>query len=228
MQLASQALTNDDRDAICRAIAHAESSTSAEIVPVVATCSGRYDRAEDIVGLWMSVIALAVAWVFWPPTPRDLGSWGGLPVWIEFAVLAASVVVGFILGAILAGRVGWLRRLFTPSAMLRDEVQSRARHIFFDTRVHHTQSRGGLLIYVSLFEHQAVLLADALIVERLGQSQLDALCRQLADSLQVTSLSAALSEAIAAAGRQLANVLPKESNDVNELPDALVILDQPL
>ena len=228
MQLASHALTTEDRDKICRAVAQAESTTSAEIVPVVATSSGRYDRAEDVVGLWLSVIALAIAWTLWPQTQYEHGSWSGLPSWIDFAVLAASVVAGFILGVILASRIGWLRRLFTPSAMLRDEVQSRARQVFFDTRVHHTQSRSGLLLYVSLFEHQAVVLADATLVERLGQPQLDALCRQLTDALRGGSLSTALCDTIAAAGQQLARVLPRAANDVNELPDALVVLDRPL
>lgn len=228
MQRASQVLSADDRDQICRAVAQAESSTSAEIVPVVATISGRYDRAEDVVGLWLSVIALAIAWRYWPQTPHEHGSWSGLPAWIDFVVLAASVVVGFLVGAILASRIGWLRRIFTPSAMLRDEVQSRARHVFFDTRVHHTQSRGGLLIYVSLFERQAIVLADAAIVERLGQPALDALCGRLTDALRRGNLSSALCESIAAAGQQLANVLPRQSDDVNELPDALVILDKAL
>ncbi len=31
---------------------------------------------------------------------------------------------------------------------------------------------------------------------------------------------------IAAAGQQLATIAPRETHDVNELPDALVILDQ--
>lgn len=228
MRLASQTLSADDRDMICRAVSQAELSTSAEIVPVVATSSGRYDRAEDVVGIWMSVVAMAVAWTLWPQTPHDQGSWGGLPVWMDFAVLAASVVVGFILGVILASRIGWLRKLFTPNVMLRDEVQSRARQVFFDTRVHHTQSRAGLLIYVSLFEHQAVVLADAAIVERLGQTQVDALCRQLTDALRGSNLTNALCETIATAGQQLAKVLPRQADDLNELSDALVILDQSL
>ena len=44
--------SDEQRRAVAQAVAEAEGKTSAEIVPVVATASGRYDRAEDIVGLW--------------------------------------------------------------------------------------------------------------------------------------------------------------------------------
>lgn len=228
MQLASQAVTSDDRQKVCRAVADAESQTSAEIVPVVATTSGRYDRAEDVVGLWLSVISLVLVASLWPPAPHEAGAWGGLPAWAHLAVLAGSVVAGFILGVFIASRIGWLRRLFTPRALIQEEVQSRARHVFFDNRVHHTQGRGGLLIYVSLFEHQAVLLADAAIVDALGQPSLDALCQQLTATLRTGDLTTALCATITAAGQQLANILPAQETKINELPDALVILDKPL
>jgi putative membrane protein len=228
MQLASQALSAGDRQQVCQAVAKAESMTSAEIVPVVATSSGRYDRAEDMVGLWFGAAALAAAWFLWPRAVQEHGSWGGMPAWVDLLLLLVSMVVGFVTGAFIATRVGWLRRLFTHRAMLTEEVQSRARRVFFDARVHHTDTRGGLLIYVSLFERQAVVLADSAINERVNQSQLDALCQRLTGHLRDGSLPKALCETIAAAGELLAKPLPRQADDVNELPDALVILDQPL
>ena len=226
---ASQALPPQDRQRICQAVASAESATSAEIVPVVATSSGRYDRAEDIVGLWFAAIAMAVAWYFWPQQVHEAGSWGGWPHWLDLVVFLASLIGGFLVGAILASKIGWLRRLFTPVAMQRDEVQARARHVFFDSRVHHTQTRSGLLIFLSLYEHQAVILADSAIAAKLQPADLDTLCQQLTGSLhEGMPLADALCQTIAAAGRQLAAIAPREASDVNELPDALVILDQAL
>jgi putative membrane protein len=228
MQTASQSLSASDRDQICRAVAQAEAITSAEIVPVVATSSGRYDRAEDMVGLWFGVIALAIAWFAWPEFEREHGSWNHVPKWVDLVALVVSTVVGFVIGAAIASRVGWLRRLFTHKKMMREEVESRAGRVFFDARVHHTDTRGGLLIYVSLFERQAMLLADAAITERVGQPKIDALCKQLTDHLRRGSLSTALCETIAAAGNELSKTLPRQADDVNELPDALVLLDRPL
>ena len=58
MKPASSLFNDQARERVNQAIAQAESKTSAEVVPVVATASGRYDRPEDIVGLWLGIIAL--------------------------------------------------------------------------------------------------------------------------------------------------------------------------
>jgi putative membrane protein len=228
MQLASRRVTAEDRAAISQAVADAESKTSSEIVPIVATSSGRYDRAEDVAGLWLGILALAATWFLWPRPLPEAGSWDEWPEWIELAALAVSVLLGFVAGAVAASHIGWLRRLFTPRAMLRKETQARAHQAFFDERIYRTEAHNGLLIYVSLFERQSVILGDTGIVERVGQAALDALCRQMTDRLRHGSLREAFCETIRAAGQQLAPVLPRQANHVNELPDALVILDRPL
>jgi len=227
MRRASQVLSETDRQRICQAVANAEAMTSSEIVPVVATSSGRYDRAEDIVGLWFAALAFSAAWYFWPRHLPETGSWGGGSQWLDLTVYLGSLVVGFLAGAILASSVGWLRRLFTPRAMQRDEVHNRARQVFFDSRVHHTQSRSGLLIFLSLYEHQAVILADSAITAKLQPADLETLCQQLTGALhEGLPLADALCRTITAAGQLLAMIASRETNDVNELPDALVILDQ--
>ena len=58
MKLASQIFNDQERKRVDDAVAQAEKRTSAEIVPVVATSSGRYDRAEDIVGLFVGLIVV--------------------------------------------------------------------------------------------------------------------------------------------------------------------------
>ena len=60
MKTASQVIGPDDRAKIEAAIASAETKTSAEVVVIVATRSGLYDRAEDLVGLVLGLLAVAV------------------------------------------------------------------------------------------------------------------------------------------------------------------------
>ncbi len=213
---------------MAQAVAAAEAKTSAEIVPVVATGSGRYDRAADVAGLWLGLAAMAIVWATWPLARPEPGSWGHWPVGLEVIVLALTVVVGFVGGAAVASRVGWLLRLFTPHVVRKQTVEAAARRAFFDTRIHHTQTRHGLLLYVSLLERQAAVLADRDLAEQLGQEQLDSLCVQLTTRLARGSITEALVETIAAAGELLGGRLPRNSGDVNELPNALVILDRPL
>lgn len=218
-------LSADDKKRINDAVAAAESKTAAEIVPVLAAVSGRYDRPEDIVGLWVAVLALAVTWYVLPEHARP-GDWGAMPAWAHLLLLTLSVVVGFIVGAVIGANVNPLRHLFTSSQQMRDEVLLRSRQVFFDGRVHHTAGRTGILIYVSLFERMAAVLADDAVIEKLGQAALDEMRDQLTASLSSQSLADAICGTIAAASPKLADVLPRAEGDVNELPDALVVLDR--
>ena len=225
MQRASKCFSDEQRKQIDRAVAEAEGKTSAEILPVVATASGRYDRPEDIVGLWLAMIAVIAGWLLLPPAETESGNWGGMPEWGRMLIAVAGAVVAFVAGATLASRIGWLRLLFTPKCQMRDEVAARASGVFFDSRVHHTAGATGLLVYVSLYERMAVVLGDQSVVDKLGQDTLDELCAVLTRELRDTHPTEAVCRTIAAAGEKLASVLPRAEDDVNELPDGLVILD---
>jgi putative membrane protein len=218
--------TDDQRKAIETAVVEAERKTSAEIVPVVATVSGRYDRPEDIVGLFFGVVLMGITWSVLPANAPDMtGSWEGIVLPYHLPALVVAMIVGFIAGAVVASRIEWLRKLFTPSNQMRDEVNARARQVFFDDRVHHTSGATGLLFFVSLYERTAVVLADATITKILGQSVLDDLCDDLVRDIRSGEASVALGNSIRKAGDLLEKVLPRESDDVNELEDTLVLLD---
>jgi putative membrane protein len=225
MRRASEHFNEEQRQRIEQAVAEAEAQTSCEIVPTVATASGRYDRPEDLIGLWLAVAAAVSIWLFFPRPADESGSWGGLPSYVGVLALVAGIVVAFIVGAVIGSRIGWLRRLFTPRQQMLEEVYSRAREVFFDKRVHHTSGATGLLIYVSLFEHTAVVLGDQEILDQLGQPFLDKLCRQLTTGLARHSPADALCQVIAAAGEQLSAAFPRADGDVNELQDTLVLID---
>jgi len=230
MRRAATLFTDEDRQRIARTVADAESRTSAEIVPVVAGDSGRYDRSEDVVGLWMGLALMAVTWYALPggrsePGSWDPGSWDAVPAGIELAALIGAMLVGFVIGAIVGSRVGWLRRLFTPARQMHEETRARSRQLFCDHRVHHTAGSTGLLIYVSLFERMAAVVADEAVLEKLGQAALDELCDRLTADLRSAGVTAALCNCISATGERLAPVLPRSADDVNELSDVLVVID---
>ncbi len=225
MKKASDLINEEQRRQVERAVVEAEAKTSCEIVPIVATSSGRYDRPEDVVGLWLAVLAAVAVWLFFPRQLDESGSWDGAPVYVGLLTMVAAIVIAFIAGASIGSRVGWLRRLFTPRKQMLEEVYARARETFFDKRIHHTSGSTGMLIYVSLFEHIAVVLGDQEIQDKLGQTFLDQLCRQLTEGLRQGSSSDAVCSVIAEAGRQLSGPLPRAKGDVNELRDALVLID---
>jgi putative membrane protein len=225
MKKASALFREEDRQAINEAVREAESKTAAEIITVVATDSGRYDRPEDVVGLFFGLGCLIVAWAFFQRHDPSAGGWGEMPLTLQLPSLVAILGVGFLAGTLTAMKVTWLRRLFTPKKQMHDEVMARARQIFFDERVHHTSGSTGFLIYLSLYERLAVVLADQEIVAVFGQYQIDELCHQLIADLRQGDVTAALCGAIREAGERLGKELPRQQADANELADALVTID---
>lgn len=225
MQRASDLFDEERQKRIEDAVVEAESKTSCEIVPVVATTSGRYDRAEDMIGLWMAVVAASTVWWLLPRQATEIGSWDGQPIYVGLLIMFLSIVVTFIAGVAAGSQIGWLRRLFTPRKQMLDEVSARARQVFFDNRVHHTKSANGILIYVSLFEHMAVVLGDQDVLDKLGQPFLDRLCQLLTERLHQGDAADAICSVIAEAGEQLSGPWPRTEGDANELQDALVLID---
>lgn len=225
MQRASDLFNEEERKQVEKAVAEAEAGTSCEIVPVVATASGRYDRPEDMIGLWLAVIAAVVVWFMFPREVNEPGNWGGMPILVELLIMVASVLLAFFVGAMLGSRIGWLRRLFTPRRQMLDEVATRARETFFDNRIHHTSGATGILIYVSLFEHMAVVLGDQNVLDTLGQTFLDRLCQQLTSGLHQGNPLEAICGVISKAGEELSDPFPRDEGDVNELQDTLILID---
>ena len=118
---ANRFLTDAEKEKVENAIAEAEKATSAELVCAVATESGRYDRAESIVGLLFSLLALGVAEILHAQVFVSEGSWssqGGIA--IGWQVLA--VVIGFIVGSGLATYWFPLRKIFVGQKEIEEEL----------------------------------------------------------------------------------------------------------
>lgn len=225
MTRATTAFTNEQKANVAQAVASAEARTSAEIVPVVATASGRYDRAEDVAGLWCALFLLSLVWWLVPFKRPEEGSWEELPVVLEWICLVAGVCVGFVVGAVAASQFFWIRRLCTPTRQMAEEVQRRSREIFFDKRIHHTGRAEGVLLYVSLYERMALVLADRSVIEALGEADFEEISSELTTALRKHQTADALCHAITEMGQRLESRLPRRPDDVNELADALVTID---
>lgn len=206
------------RRPIADAVHEAEVKTSAEFVPVIAACSDRYERAEDLIGLIAAVLALSAVALFF-------GLGGDAPQWLVLLALILAVVTGFIAGVLIAVQVPSLRRLFASHNRRHQAVAVRARQVFVDRRVHQTTGGTGIVLYVSLFERIGLVLVDQAVRDHLPEGALDELSRALSTGIQQGDVGAAMVAIITELGDRLGDVLPRYDDDVNELPDALVLLD---
>jgi len=222
---ATRLFTHEQRQTINRAVADAENRTAAEILPVVVGASGRYDRAEDIFGVVVAIIAFILTWVLFQGEDPSAGGWEGPAIAVGWPTLAGVFVGGFIVGAVVASRIWTIRRWFTSREHMKDAVADKARAVFFDQSIHHTKAAGGVLVFVSLYEKLALVLADREALDALGEVGLNRLRDDLVSRLKRGDLTNAIAAVIHEAGDLLADGLPQTERDRNELPDALVLID---
>ncbi len=226
MKKASNYFSDEDKKIIEDAIARAESNTSGEIVPVVASVSGRYDRSEDIFGVLFSLILLTIAWLYTQEiTPID-GQWESeVKTVITLPWALAIIFLGFIVGAILASFFPVLRLIFISKKEMREEVGRKALEAFHQFRIRGTQGATGVLIYVSLYEHNVRVLGDEAISEKLKQQDWDDVCNLVVEGMKSKQPAEKLVEAIEICGQLLAEHFPIEEDDQNELPNKLQLID---
>jgi putative membrane protein len=217
---AKRFLSKRERQAVEEAVANAEKKTAAEFVCAVATESGRYDRAESLVGLAVSLVAMSVVYTVVTWAPAD--AWSGARTML-LGEIAVTVVGGFVVGSVLASYWHGLRRLFVRRLEMDEEVARAASHVFAIARLASTREHGGVLLYVSLFERRAVVLADTGAVRVLGQDGIEALRDLAVARLRAGRRLETFTDTVSAAAERLAPLLPPVGADSDELPNALLV-----
>ena len=201
---ADRALTLEQQRALAEAIAEAERRTPVEVVAAVATESGRYDRAESIVGLIGSMVLLTAVHTAYATWHQNSGAWSA--VGPSSVVQLASVAVGFLMGTALASYLHPIRRLFVTRREQATEVRRSAVLTYGLCSLDNVTHGSYVLIYVSLFEHAVHVVADGNTASQLGEAGLDAIRDAVVARLQEGDLFGALREGITCAADRLAEV----------------------
>jgi putative membrane protein len=224
MKTASALFNERERQLIAAAVAAAEQGTAGEIVPVVATVSGRYDRAEDLFGLLLGLVALAVIWVLFQDTTEMVWAAGASPT-LGLAAVIAIVVTGFVAGAALATHFPVLRLPFIPPREMRLEVERRALETFQRHRVRTTAGGTGVLIYVSLYERLVRVVGDDAVAQKISQDDWEGICALVVDGMKAGRAAEGLAQAIRQSGELLSRHFPIRPGDRNELINELILID---
>jgi len=210
--MAVKKLSNQDHEHIAAAIRTAEGSTSGEIYCVVAQRSdGYFFSAAVIVTVSILLISLGVAFLIeaWWLTMR-------LPVFVAAQLLA---IVGALL---LIYALPGLRIALAPRRWQYIRAHDNAQKQFLARNVHLTANRTGVLIFVSLAERYAEIVADAGIDAKVPQDMWDSIVAGLIDDAGQDRLTDGFVTAVAAVGALLAEHFPPLADDGNELDDHLV------
>jgi putative membrane protein len=219
---ASTLFSAEDRDVIKNAIVEAEQNTSGEIIPVIASVSGRYDRAEDIFGLLFSLVCVAIGWtVFHKITPAE--SWSSF----DFGLIAIllTLFLSFIIGVLLTHFFPVLRLPFINKKEQEEEVDRAAAAAFQQNKLRNTQDSTGILIYISVYEHQVKVLGDDGISAKLMESDWEHICDAIIKDFKEKQYTNGIVEGINLSGKLLTQHFPAKAEDKDELANELVIID---
>lgn len=221
-------VSEGDHDIVTAAVAAAEAHTSGEIVTVVAAKSNDYD---DVALVWASVIAFIAMSVIalFPDFYRSLydrftGGWGHeltANQWLG-TVIAVGVLKWIGMWLILLWRP--LRMALTPRAIKAQRVRARAIDLFKVGTEAKTLGRTGVLLYLSLKEHRADIVADEAIAAKVTPEIWGNAMAALIERVRVGKPGEGMAEAVRQMGIVLAEHFPKGDENPNELPDRLIEL----
>jgi len=201
--------SNEERERISAAISATESNTSGEIVAVVTESSSSYYYVPF---LWAALIALIVPW------PLIHFTWMAVQ-WIYLIQLLVFLVLIAVL---------WPRSVRTglvPRSVRRRHAQRRAAQQFLVQNLHTTAGRTGVLIFVSVAEHHAEIIADQGIHARVPEGTWQGIVDSLTREIGLGRPADGFVQAIERVGHHLAEHFPPGSSDPNELPNHLIVLD---
>jgi putative membrane protein len=137
----------------------------------------------------------------------------------DVRVFPFEYMAAFLLGAVLCANISAVRRALCVPRLLEENVKRAARAAFVELGVSRTRQRGGVLVYVSLFERRVEVVADVGVDDQaLGAEYRDAV-RALELSIAQDGPYDAFVKALARIEGPLASTLPRTVDDVNELGD---------
>lgn len=194
-------------------IADIEKKTTGEIVPVVLADSDSYPAAHFRWAIFLSLI-FTVGLYFAPIELPD-------PIWF-----LAAQALGITLGLIIAFFPKAKRFMLTKGEM-NIEVHQRALQAFYEHGVGNTSDRDGVLVFISLLEHRAEILADIGIAQKVPQADWQHILSSSLLKLKSGDLPGAITSAIYEIGDKLTQAFPrlaseeKTSNQESQLDDSL-------
>lgn len=217
-------LSRQESEAVNAAIRAAEQRTDGEIVVIAAN---RSDSYHDV-ALHFAILAMLLALSLFASFPDAhvalLGRWQ--QDWTAQELLTIALVEATLAFLIVRALLSLqrLRIALTPRQTRARRVRRRAIELFRAGVERRTVSRSGVLLYLSLAEHRAEIVADAAIHAHVPQERWGEAMAALIDAVREGRTADGLVAATGHIGAILAETLPRTGRDPDELPDRIIEL----
>ena len=202
-------LPDKDRKRIAAAIRATEATTSGEIVCVLAQNSSSQATALPV--LMAAVVALAAPWILMDATTLPVQS-----------LLSLQVVIFVSLLVVLA--LPRVRTALVPRATRRALAHRVAMEQFVSRGIARTRQRTGILIFVSLAERYARIIADEGIAARVTTAEWQGAIDTLVAHMRDGHIADGFITAIEICGGVLATHFPSAGGQQSELADRLYVI----
>jgi putative membrane protein len=201
-------ISAQDRERISIAIRAAEARTSGEIICVLAQTSS---DATVLPVLIAAVAALALPWL--------LVAFTALTV---HRILLLQIVAFFVLMVLLC--LPGVRVALMPRKARRAVAHRVALEQFTIRGIARKKDRSGILIFVSLAERYARIIADVGIAARVPQSEWQTAVDALIAHTRDGRIADGFITAINVCGNELARYFPRTETSRDELPDRIYLI----
>ena len=215
--LASKFLTDAEKQAVEACVKEVEKRTSGEIVPMVVSSSYHYPMSNVIGGLIFALlISVGVTLAY-----SIQKSWGGVTA-MDLWLFPAAFAVAFLLFHELVKRILGLKRIFVTKAEITEEVEEAALTSFYRNGLNNTRDRTGILIFVSVFERKALVVADEGINAKVDTGVWQEVVDLVVNSIKQRHQAEGICRAIRRCGELIREHFPIKADDTNELDNLIV------
>jgi putative membrane protein len=206
--------TPQDLERIKAAVRAAETKISGEIVPVFVEKSGHYSIATYRGFLALAGLAFLAIIVFDRYIPT-------LAIYDPLMIFLMVILVGLI-GSLAAHYIDPFKRMLMSQTHLDQATRKRAENAFLEEEVFATRHRTGIMIFVSFFEREVIVMADRGISKVVEQKEWDKMVRSITENIRLGKVTEGIEAAILRSGDLLLEKgFLKTVDDVNELRDDL-------
>jgi putative membrane protein len=215
-----QRFTESELQRIKASVKEAESKISGEIVPVIVEKSGYY----SIANYKGSLIGASLAFVLMIVLDRYIINDASVTLYYDPVFIFFVVILGGIIGSVLPNLSPLIMRPLINQKHFDHATRQRAENAFLEEEVFNTRHRTGIMIFISFFEHEVIIMADRGISKVVDQKLWDKIVADLVANIRVGKIVDGLEGAIKRCGEILLEKgFASTNDDVNELRDDLRI-----
>lgn len=219
-------LNAEQHKIVSSAVKEAELTTSGEIVTVLAD---RSDGYTDVALWWALALSFTAMSLFAALPEPFLNVWDALiggwsHEWTTGELASMTIGLGLLVFVIVLGAQQWqpLKFFLIPAPVKSSRAHAQAIKHFKVGAERRTAGATGVLIYLSMREHRAEIVADDSIAEKVeaevwGEAMGDMIVR-----IRAGQIAEGMAAGVRDVGFVLSQHFPRGEDDENELPDRLI------